>query len=158
VRRYLRQISRRRDRAHDPLYALVAERRSGTKSHLFDLAVQVADRTVGSTSLTPGQAEAKRRSPALYVFGREVAILGLGEVAGYRQSETYSSSAAGSRGVYTVEAIEDAGQVLGGYPWAGVDHAHLRPAVAPMSGHDDAPTSQRVPEGVVEEHGQDAAS
>lgn len=104
----------------------------------------------------PRQEEMERRPPCLYVFGREIPTLGLGEVAGYRQSETCSSATAGTRGVCSIEAIEDTGKVLGCYPWAGIDDARLHPTVARMASYGDASPRRRVPEGVVEEYGQDA--
>ena len=72
-----------------------------------------------------------------------------------REPDAGAAVLARARGVGPVEAFEEAGQVLGGDPDAGVGHLHLDRAVVSMRRHRDCPPAGVNAHGVVhqvEEH------
>src|SRR5687767_4413256 len=94
-----------------------------------------------------GEPEAEHCSAAFRVLGREVSTLSAGKVAGDGEPEARPPAVAAPGAVRPVEAVEDAGEVLGRYPGPGVRDAHLDPAVERARRYVD-PTSRGVCRGL----------
>src|SRR3712207_3331861 len=96
------------------------------------------------------QLEAKHCPAVLRVRGFEVPILGAGEAQGDGEPDARApttGAAAGSFG--PVEALEDAGEVLGGDSGTRVPHGRLDQVILFARGYLDATPRGREPQGVV---------
>src|SRR5712691_4762475 len=75
----------------------------------------------------------------------------LHEVLDDRQAEPRAAFLPRAAGVHTVEALEDAREVLGGDAGAGVGHPNDDVAAVSLRGHADTATPRRMPQRVIKE-------
>src|SRR3712207_1411070 len=97
------------------------------------------------------QLEAKHRPAVLRIRGLEIPVLGMGEAAGDGEPDPCPPTLTGSGALGSVEAVEDAGQVLGGDAGAGIRHGCLDRPVLAVGVYLDAAARGGVPQGIVQE-------
>src|SRR5215218_717846 len=91
------------------------------------------------------------------VAGRELTALGAGKITGDGEAQARAPALPGASRLGSIEAVEDARQLLGRDAGPRIRYGRLGTSVAGTPSHGDEPSRGREPEGVVEEGSQDLA-